>query len=43
MPSIDRQSNFDDFKLEEEDFEAINAWGKQNRVRSNAPIEYSPK
>jgi hypothetical protein len=37
------QSNFDDFKLSEEDFDAINAWGKKNRVRSNAPWEYNPQ
>jgi hypothetical protein len=37
------RSNFEDFKLEEEDFEAINAWGKKNRVRSNAPYEYKPQ
>jgi L-glyceraldehyde reductase len=37
------RSNFEDFKLEEEDFEAINSWGKKNRVRSNAPYEYKPQ
>lgn len=37
------KSNFDVIELSDEDFEAINAWGKANYVRGNIPAEYKPK
>ncbi|ORY29950.1 aldehyde reductase I [Naematelia encephala] len=35
-------SNFQDFELDQKDFEEINELGKRNRVRSNFPCQYSP-
>ncbi|ODN83423.1 hypothetical protein L202_01565 [Cryptococcus amylolentus CBS 6039] len=36
------KSNFEDFELPEEDFEAINKIGKANYARGNAPADYDP-
>ena len=37
------QSNFEDFELEDKDFEEINKWGQANRTRANIPRLYKPK
>nr|XP_031861147.1 uncharacterized protein CI109_003508 [Kwoniella shandongensis]KAA5528219.1 hypothetical protein CI109_003508 [Kwoniella shandongensis] len=37
------KTNFEDFELDEKDFEEINKVGKANYARANIPAEYDPK
>lgn len=37
------RSNFEVIELSDEDFKAINEWGKANYTRGNIPSQYKPK